>query len=254
MSKHLHTARAAESGVLAATLAKQGFTGPERILEGEKGLFAGACPDPVPGAVAAEPERPWELTRTSIKPWPCCRHTHPAIDAAIELHGVLGGARVRQVEVGAYRAALDVCNRPRPEDLYSARFSLQHTVAIALADGKVDQASFDASARKRMAGERGKVDVSLSATIDAAYPKRWGVEIEVVTADGRRLSASRRDAKGDPENPVTPVELKAKAAMLLDSGGLAPKVSERLIATISSLVEDRPVRDLGLRELMAGDG
>ena len=68
MSKHLHTARGAESGVLAAYLAREGFTGPERILEGEKGLFAGACPDPVPEAVAADPGRPWQLTRTSIKP------------------------------------------------------------------------------------------------------------------------------------------------------------------------------------------
>ena len=36
MSKHLHTARGAESGVLAALLAEQGFTGPDSILEGEK--------------------------------------------------------------------------------------------------------------------------------------------------------------------------------------------------------------------------
>ena len=44
MSKHLHTARAAESGVLAALLAKEGFTGAADILEGEKGFFAGPLP------------------------------------------------------------------------------------------------------------------------------------------------------------------------------------------------------------------
>jgi 2-methylcitrate dehydratase PrpD len=254
MSKHLHTARGAEAGVLAAYLAQQGFTGPERILEGEKGLFAGACPDPVPEAVAAGPDRPWELTRTSIKPWPCCRHTHPAIDAAIALHRELAGQPVARVTVGAYQAALDVCDRPRPEDTYSAKFSLQHTVAIALADGRVDQASFDTTARKRIGPERAKVAVGLSSAIDRAYPKNWGVEIEVITADGKTLSAHRRDAKGDPENPVIAAELKVKAAMLLDGGGLSAQQSERVIACILGLVDDRPVRDLGLvAQMSAGE-
>ena len=254
MSKHLHTARGAESGVLAAFLAQQGFTGPERILEGEKGFFAGACPDPVPEAVAAGPDRPWELTRTSIKPWPCCRHTHPAIDAAIELHGQLAGAAVKSVKVGAYKAALDVCDRPLPEDPYSAKFSLQHTVAVALADGKVDQASFDAGARKRVAADRAKVEVALSSGIDKAYPRNWGVEIDVMTADGRTFSARRRDAKGDPENPVSTDELKVKASMLMAEGGLSQKQVDRLIAAILGLVENRPVRELGLLELMQPEG
>lgn len=253
MSKHLHTARGAESGVLAAYLAREGFTGPERILEGEKGLFAGACPDPVPEAVAADPGRPWELTRTSIKPWPCCRHTHPAIDAAIELNRTLAGSAIKSVKVGAYRAALDVCNRPLPEDPYSAKFSLQHTVAIALADGKINQASFDTAARKRIATERAKVDVTLAPAIDQAYPANWGVEIDVTAADGRTFRATRRDAKGDPENPVTAEELKVKAAMLLGEGGLAAKHADRLIAAILGLVEDRPVRDLGLMEWLRPD-
>jgi 2-methylcitrate dehydratase PrpD len=254
MSKHLHTARGAESGLLAAYLAEQGFTGPERILEGEKGLFAGACPDPVPEAIAAIPGGPWELTRTSIKPWPCCRHVHPAIDAAIALHRELGGTAVKAVRVGAYQAALDVCNRPRPEDAYSAKFSLQHTVAIALADGRVDQASFDASARDRMAGERAKVEVALAPAIDQAYPKNWGVEIDVETADGRTLSANRHDAKGDPESPVTADELKVKAAMLLADGGLTANQAERLVASVLGLVEDRPVREVGLLALLQPAG
>lgn len=246
MSKHLHTARAAESGVLAAALAKEGFTGPDRILEGEKGFFAGLCPDPVPEAVNADPDRPWELTRTSIKPWPCCRHTHPAIDAAIGLHAELGGAEIRKVVVGAYKAALDVCDRPRPGDPYSAKFSLQHCVAVALADGRVDQASFDAEARQRVAAERAKVEVALSPGIDMAYPRNWGAEVTVETTDGRTLKAARRDAKGDPENPLTAAELSVKARALLMDGGMAPGDADRFIDAVFGLVDDRPLRDLAL--------
>lgn len=246
MSKHLHTARAAESGVLAALLAREGFTGPDLILEGEKGFFVGLCPDPVPEAVVAAPGRPWELTRTSVKPWPCCRHTHPAIEAAIALHDELGGAAIETVNVGAYRAALDVCDRPRPEDPYSARFSLQHCVAAALADGAVVRASFDAEARARLATARARVELSVAPLIDAAYPEAWGSEVAVRTADGRRLEAVRREAKGDPENPVTASELTVKARALLMDGGMDGAEADGFIDAVLALPEDRPVRTLAL--------
>lgn len=252
MSKHLHTARAAESGLLASFLAKEGFTGAENILEGEKGFYAGLCPDPIPEAVTSGPERPWQLINTSIKPWPCCRHTHPAIDGAIALHHEIAGEAIAQVHVGTYRAALDVCDRPTPEDPYSAKFSLQHTVAIALADGRVDQASFDVDARQRMVGERGKVKVELAPGIEAAYPRSWGAEIVVETASGRRLSATRHDAKGDPDNPVTTAELSRKARAQLVEGGCSEGRADDLIRAILGLPDNRPVRSLGLFEI-AGD-
>ena len=246
MSKHLHTARGAESGVLAALLAKEGFTGPERILEGEKGFFAGFCPDPRPEAVLENPGLPWELTRTSIKPWPCCRHTHPAIDAAFELRAALKGAAIAKVEVGAYRAAIDVCDRPEPQDPYSAKFSLQHTVTVALADGRVDQASFDSAARQRLENARKRVSVAVSPKVDAAYPQAWGVELSVESADGRKFTASRRDAKGDPENALSEAELITKARTMLLESGLPAGRTEALIESILALAADRPVRGLGL--------
>jgi 2-methylcitrate dehydratase PrpD len=254
MSKHLHTARGAESGVLAARLAAQGFTGPEEILEGAKGFYAGLCADPDPSAVTADAGRPWELTRTSIKPWPCCRHTHPAIDAAIALHGELGGAAFERVDVGAYRAALDVCDRPLPEDPYSAKFSLQHCVAAALTDGEVVQSSFDAAARQRLAAERARVSVALSAAIDAAYPKSWGASVVVTTADGRRLEATRRDAKGDPENPVTAAELAVKGRALIAGGGISDVQAAEMVEAILDLASDRPVRGLLPFSLTAAGG
>ena len=206
MSKHLHTARAAESGVLAALLAKLGFTGAADILEGEKGFFNGLCPDPAPGAIAADPDGPWELLNSSIKPWPCCRHTHPTIDAAIELHGRLDGAEIRKVSVGAYQAALDVCDRPDPRDPYSAKFSLQHCAAIALADGKVEQSSFDADARSRIAAERAKVELGLAAAVDRRLSAVMGHGSP--RRDGRRQGARsgpkrRQGRPGEPSHRPT---------------------------------------------------
>jgi 2-methylcitrate dehydratase PrpD len=246
MSKHLHTARATESGVLAALLAKEGFTGPDKILEGEKGFFKALCPDPNPSAILASFDDPWELTRTSIKPWPCCRHTHPTIDAAISLHQDIGNRSISEISVRTYKAALDVCDRPAPNDPYSAKFSLQHCVAVALTDGRVTQSSFDENSRARIAEISQKVTVNLSPNVEARYPKAWGTDIEVRLSDKQVLKAAREHCKGDPENPVTSDEMSAKALELFIGGGMKPDKAEQLIAVIADLINDRPVRDLNL--------
>lgn len=247
MSKHLHTARAAESGVLAALLAAEGFTGPERILEGEKGFFAGLCPDAEPAAVLAQPDAPWQLISTSIKPWPCCRHTHPAIDAAIALNAELKGAGVAGVAIGTYGAARDVCDRPAPSDPYSARFSLQHCVASALIDGRIGPVSFEAVAIERMAPLRARITVEVAPELDRAYPSHWGAEIRIETSDGRRLQRLMRDAKGDPENPLTRPELESKARMLLADAGIDDAEAARLIDAVGALAhENAPVTALDI--------
>ena len=135
MSKHLHAGRAAEAGLVAADLAALGVTGPPAILEGDKGFFRATCPDADPAAVLHSHEAPWQLCLTSIKPWPCCaRHTHPVVEAALELHGRLRAQGLQidargAIAVETYPAALDLCDRREVESDYAAKFSLQHCVA-----------------------------------------------------------------------------------------------------------------------------
>jgi 2-methylcitrate dehydratase PrpD len=242
MSKHLHAGRAAEAGLLAADLAARGFSGPPKILEGEKGFFRATCADPRPERLLAEPDAPWQLRQTSIKPWPCCRHTHPTIDAGLELAAQIGNRSIEQVHVATYQAALDVCDRPTPDSEYAAKFSLQHTAAAALVDGRVDFASFDAAARQRLAADTRRVTIEAAAPFVDNYPVAWGAKVSVRLGDGTQLEAERRHAFGDPENPLDDRAMKAKATMLLQFGGIARP--ERFIDAILSLADDGPLPDL----------
>ena len=219
MSKHLHAGRAAEAGIVAADLAALGFTGPPAILEGDKGFFAATCPDAIPAAVLANPQAPWQLCLTSIKPWPCCRHTHPAIDAALELHQALAGRDIASVDVQAYQAALDVCDRPRPDSEYEAKFSLYHCVAAALQDGAVDFGSFSGAARARLAPLRERISIAAQEPWLSAYPVSWGAGVSVSCFDGTVLAAERDGARGDPEMALSDSEMVEKAHMLLDYAG-----------------------------------
>lgn len=215
MSKHLHAGRGAEAGVVAAELARLGFTGPPAILEGPQGLYAGACPDPDPEAVLRDADAPWQVHLTSIKPWPSCRHTHPVIDAALELSGKVGVNDIESVDVAVYQASIDVCDRPVPESEYEAKFSVQHCVAISLLDGKCVFASFDPDARDRAAELRKSVNVRAGETYSNAYPKDWGGEVTVRLKDGASVTAARTACKGDPELALTRDEMIAKARELL---------------------------------------
>ena len=239
MSKHLHAGRAAEAGLVAAELAAAGFTGPPAILEGKQGLYAGACPDPDPGAVLRHPDAPWQVHATSIKPWPSCRHTHPAIDAALEVSAAIDPAAVTRVEASTYRAAVDVCDRPLPGSPYEAKFSLQHCIAAALADGAVGFGSFEADARARLAALSAKVRVAAGEPYVSDYPAAWGGEVTALLADGGRVSAARRQCKGDPEAALDRDQMAAKARGLLRFGGVADP--EAAIAGVLAMAGGGPV-------------
>jgi 2-methylcitrate dehydratase PrpD len=244
MSKHLHAGRAAEAGMLAADLAALDFTGPPTILEGPKGFFAAACPDAEPNTVIADPDADWQLVQTSIKPWPCCRHTHPVVDAAIELHGKLDGRDIASVEVDTYQAALDVCDREQPENEYAAKFSLHHTVAVALAEGQVGFDSFDSNARERHAALRKLVSVSAVEPFKSAYPAKWGARVSVTLADGEVIMAERPIARGDPELALNDEQMLLKAKMLLDYAGCDEASVQKLTDGILQLAESPDCGDL----------
>lgn len=244
MSKHLHAGRAAEAGVVAAELAAEGFTGPPAILEGPAGLYAGACPDPDPDAVFRNPESRWQVHETSIKPWPSCRHTHPVIDAALELAPSLAVQSVAEVEVSTYRAALDVCDRAEPASLYEAKFSLQHCVAIALLDGKVSFESFEPAARGRATALRRLVHARAGAPYVDSYPRAWGGEVTVVFKDGKRVTAARTHCKGDPELALSASEMVEKSRDLLRFAGLADPQS--VIGPVLAMADGGPIPEIRL--------
>ncbi len=220
MTKHLHAGRAAEAGLVAAELAALDFTGPPAILEGNAGFFAGACPDPNPEAVLRNPEDNWQVHSTSIKPWPACRHTHPAIDASLTLFDDLDGSSIERIEVETYQAAIDVCDRPVVNSEYEGKFSLQHCVAASLKRGQIDFLAFGKEARREAAQLATKVSVTCTEPYATSYPGSWGAAVSVIFSDGRILKSSKPECKGDPEAALNDKEMISKAGDLIRFGGI----------------------------------
>jgi 2-methylcitrate dehydratase PrpD len=246
MTKQLHTARAAAMGYEAAGLAVRGLTGPRFILEGPQGFFAGLCPDGDPALVVDDPGRAWAIHETSFKPWPACRHCHPAIDAALDLRASLDSTRIASILVETYGDAVTFCDRATPTSVIEAKFSLQHAVAVALLDGPPPLAAFDPPvfARPDVAALRARTRVAATDAFSNRYPAHFGAALTVTLDDGATLRAAVPDALGDPENPLAVDATIAKARTLMAHAGLDAARIEAVVAATLALARGAPVAAL----------
>ena len=91
-TKHVQPGFAAANAITAALMASGGLPGVKHPLTGEDGLSRVYLHDLFdPARAIAGLGTKWEFDRLSIKPYPTCRLTHPAISAALDLHAQLGG-------------------------------------------------------------------------------------------------------------------------------------------------------------------
>lgn len=251
MSKQLHTARAAQAGVSAAVLARLGLTGPRAILEGPLGLYAALCREPRPERVVADPDGPWLIGETSFKPWPACRHAHPAIHAVLALRDGIRPGDVAGIAIATYGDAVAICDNPVPATTLEAKFSLQHSAAVALVHGPPPLDAFEARARDGLAALRARVTVSVDPDIDAAYPAHYGASATVRLSDGATRTHLVADALGDPENPMTDGAVLGKAGMLMAAAGVAEDRAEAMVAAALALADGAPVA--ALTDLFPGE-
>ena len=248
MGKQLHNGRAAHAGVLAADLARCGFTGASKILEGPLGFFAAMCPDGDIDRVLADPDDEWKLFDTGFKPWPACRHTHPTIDATLALRDSVDLDAIDVIEVHTFRDAVGICDRVHPTTTVESKFSLQHAVAVVLLEGTPTLAHFTAEAATgpRYRGLRERVRPMVSEPYAANFPSRYGAKVSVYLRDGRTIEAQALDALGDPGNPLSIEGIVAKAHTLLAAAGIAPTRASAIVDATLALPRGASLTQLGL--------
>ncbi len=238
MSKQLHTGHAAWAGLVAALLARSGFTGPRFILEGEKGFFRAMCDGAMPERVLA-PADDWLIHETSFKPWPSCRHTHPTVDCVLAIREALGDRPLDLADavVDGFADAVKICDTPVPQTRTEAKFSLQYCVAATARWGRLLPGHFDeiafADPASRAAAAR--VRLRTCADLTRAYPARFGGRVKLTLADGSVHTASVADALGDPERPLDEQGLLDKAQALMRYGGVSESTSRAVCDAASAL-------------------
>jgi 2-methylcitrate dehydratase PrpD len=222
-------------------LTQSGVTGAQQVLEGTRGMLAGMSRDGNPAKIAADLGTRWATLEMSFKWHASCRHTHPAADALqrVMADNGLAAADIAGVVAHVHQGAIDVLGAvTRPKTVHQSKFCMGSVLGLVAVHGCADLERFDRAALTdpEVTGFLDKVVMSLDEEVDRAYPKKWIGKVSVDTRDGRRLHGRVDDPKGDPENPLTPAELKAKAVRLAEYQGAAtPEQMARWISRVETL-------------------
>lgn len=246
--KKLHPARAAVNGLTAAVLAGAGMTGPERILEAKDGGLYRAVSDSYDLSLLVKGlGKEFEILNIDKKPYPCCRTTHHAIDAALVLRRRANLDEITGILVETYEVGVLQCGFPEyPQSVVEAKFSIPYTVAAALVRGRVSLAEFKKEVLedpqvRRLAGVTRVVSKPL---FDKRYPSRWGSRLTITCKSGDVLVKQIDDMSGSRACPLTEeqefVKFKALAAEVMDSRG-----GDRLAAQILEIEGMAQLPELG---------
>lgn len=245
MVKRLHIGRAAEGGVMAATLAKDGFEGPSSVLEGPFGFLSAFAEGAQPDKLTENLGETWETRTICYKRCSCHITAHAPIQAFEELRREIGftGRDVESIVIGASKKVLGNHNHPEPKDTMAAQFSVPFSVALSFYHNPMDPYSFM------------KVDISdpeileLSRKIrleffeETANPgQAWSCQVTVKLKDGRTAQKTMLDFRGSPTEPMSPEEFDAK--FLAASRTLGAEKAAALLAGLKDLKNQKSIAKL----------
>lgn len=220
--KKLHPARAAVNGVCAALLAQSGMTGPAHILDApDGGLYAAVSDSYDMERVVAGLGKDFVITKMDKKPYPCCRTTHHAIDAALQLHDkqLFSPEDIANILVETYDVGVLQCGFDKyPESPVEAKFSIAFTCAAAFVYGRVTQGEFCMEVLRNPLVETiaRHTKVVSSPLFTQRYPKRWGSRMTVTTKDGKQYVCQIDDMSGSVAVPLSPKQEQNKFRGLVE--------------------------------------
>ena len=240
MVKRLHLGRAAESGFMAAVLARDGYTGPEGVLDGKFGFLNVFCSGGDPARLTKDLGSVWHVMTTKIKRYSCHSTAQVPVTLALELrekHGISGDEVAGIVVAGGEKVVKQhAINEPR--DITMMQYSVPFCVATALHRDPLDPRTFSEATlndpKIRALARGAQVELLKSAPGYSSSAARLTLKLK----NGKALSAEGHDFKGTPTMPLSRSELLEKFLKLTAHKDRAK--AERLF---SQLAEAEKVKD-----------
>lgn len=248
LMKRLQPGLAAQAAVVAVQLAKRGIRGAQHVFEGADGFFHVYLQDRVDaGIVRRDLGSRFELLNLSYKPYPCCRDTHTAIDAALALRAKaprpasdIESIRVGVTGPGYQMVCVPEAVRLAPSTIVEAQFSIPYTVAAAWIDGPLGMRHFTDEGLQRadVLALAAKVKPYVDEEIDRVWSRFVPpAKVTVTFRDGQTVETQVDYPKGHPKNMMTVAEFSAKTmdCATYVAVPLAPDTGARLIQTVGRL-------------------
>jgi 2-methylcitrate dehydratase PrpD len=235
-TKRLHAGWAAHSGLIAALLAREGFSGPASVIEGKFGFLKAYSSASGVDKVLEDWGNPYAVMQTSIKPHACCRYKQGPIDCILEIvkENRLKPDDIEKVTAAVLKAGFALVAEPQtvkrnPKTTVDAQFSMPFGAAVAIVKGNafLEAYCMENIASPEIRDMMARVECVQDPELETGFPRKWPAVVDIETRDGRRYRARLDYPKGDPENPLSWEELIDKFMRL--TATVFPKAKSRKI-------------------------
>ncbi|MCK5515537.1 MAG: MmgE/PrpD family protein [Desulfobulbaceae bacterium] len=248
-TKRFHGGWSAHSGLVAALLAGEGFSGPATIIEGKFGFLHAYSPVSDAAKVLDGWGTPYEIMNTSIKPHACCRYKQGAIDCILKIvnDNALSPEDIAEVEISILKAGFALVVEPRelkldPKSIVDAQFSMPFGAAVAIIkkNAFLDQYCMENINSDDVKKMMPLIHCTEDPDIEKDFPRKWPAKVTITTKDAQIHFAQVEYPKGDPENPLSWDEIIQKHTLLT-----APVFSEdKCTAIVSSVRNLEKMKDV----------
>jgi 2-methylcitrate dehydratase PrpD len=211
--KRIHPGQAARDAIVATELVRRGLSGPRTVLENQNGFFKAMA-----GGEINEERMfrglgsDYEIMNIYIKPYPCCRHLHVAMDAIFEMkaQGAFRAEQVNKLRIGVNKMA-SLHSHKVCENLLDAQMSLPYAVAAAVVHERLSVDHFEPKAASE---ELWRVchaaEIYIDEEAERIYPKHRASRIVIELTDGTEISSFTDTPLGEPSKPLSDEQLKLK--------------------------------------------
>jgi 2-methylcitrate dehydratase PrpD len=246
-TKRLHAGWAAQSGIRAVLLARQGFAGPRTVFEGVHGLFHGFAHTTKGdyGALTGDFGTRWVTDTLAFKPYPCGTMAQPYIDCARRLaaRGVKAediGEIVCEVAEGTvHRLWEPLASKQRPRNGYAAKFATPYLLATGFVTGGVGLGAFTEGAIRdpRVLALAAKVKYVIDP--QNPYPNNYTGHVRATMKDGSVIEERQPYLRGGAQEPLTRQDVTDKFAPNAQHGGWTKTQSDATLRLLAGLYQGK---------------
>jgi 2-methylcitrate dehydratase PrpD len=235
-TKRMHPGWAAQSGIRAADLARNGFIGPRTVFEGEHGFLHGFA-NTTKGAWERLVDgfgKTWVTETVAFKLYPCGTMTHPYIDCARRLAQKIGLDDIEEIVCEAAEGTLHrlwepLAAKQRPPNAYAGKFSTPYCIAAGFVLGN---AGLDAFTDERVADPRLRAlaaKVRYEVDPDNPYPNEYTGHVRVRLKDGSTVEERQGHIRGGKHEPLSRADVEEKFRGNCEYGGWSRAQADRFL-------------------------
>ncbi|MBI4191745.1 MAG: MmgE/PrpD family protein [Betaproteobacteria bacterium] len=211
---------AARNGLFAARLAAAGITGPNEIIEGQRGLWSQVTGSFNLG-ILGSPQHRFKIEDTFFKARPVMYSAQLPVETALALRGRIDLDAIASIRVVVPGASMLTSNHPEkwnPQTRETADHSIPYLVAAALVHGELSDKTFspDHFRDPVVSGLLNRLQLEASPAFTKEYPSTFNCLIEVTGTAGQVWHLHRKNPKGHPCNPFSDADLEEKFLKLAD--------------------------------------